>query len=411
MKFEINKNNIKKYILSLLLAGIGFLLFIGLNIYNLFFCKEKELVFERAGYNDISVHEFYVSGLTGNKEKIKLDINPMKIDESEEDKLFNSAMNDIKEIIRGDNISLMEIDKNIKFISYLEEYDMYVNIVPADLDLVDINGKVLNKDLEDFKDSFLNVRLNIGDKSRDFIIPICIYPKKLTNDELIIKKFISHINKIEEKRRQDKYVKIENSFEGKNLIFYKKRNMNLYILPVICFLSAVLLVVKDRQKIRDKDKKEKEEMLTDYPDIVSKFMLYLGCGFSIRKCIEIISNSYTSDIENRGYEKRTAYEKIKKMNMQLNAGANEGRLFRDFGREFGLRQYMKLMSLLDQNRKTGVSGLYGLLQDECDNAWNERVNLAKRKGEECSTKLILPLILMLSVVLIVVAAPAIISFV
>ena len=71
---------------------------------------------------------------------------------------------------------------------------------------------------------------------------------------------------------------------------------------------------------------------------------------------------------------------------------------------------MKLASLFEQNRKTGMSNLRNLLGIEAVAAWEERVNLARRIGEEASTKLLLPLFLMLGVVMAMVMVPAMMAF-
>jgi hypothetical protein len=71
---------------------------------------------------------------------------------------------------------------------------------------------------------------------------------------------------------------------------------------------------------------------------------------------------------------------------------------------------MKLASLLEQNRKTGLKNLRYLLEEEVAAAFEERKNIAKRLGEEAGTKLLLPLFLMLGIVMVMVVAPAFLSF-
>ena len=71
---------------------------------------------------------------------------------------------------------------------------------------------------------------------------------------------------------------------------------------------------------------------------------------------------------------------------------------------------MKLASLLEQNRKTGLKNLRYLLEEEVAAAFEERKNIAKRLGEEAGTKLLLPLFMMLGIVMVMVVAPAFLSF-
>ena len=71
---------------------------------------------------------------------------------------------------------------------------------------------------------------------------------------------------------------------------------------------------------------------------------------------------------------------------------------------------MKLASLLEQNRRTGIANLRTLLKAEMNAAWEERKNMARRQGEEAGTKLLGPLFLMLIIVMVVIIVPALMSF-
>lgn len=121
----------------------------------------------------------------------------------------------------------------------------------------------------------------------------------------------------------------------------------------------------------------------------------------------------------RDYEKRLskqdrivspAYEEAANVCKDLQSGVSEPEAYRRFGRRCGLRPYMKLASLLEQNRKTGLKNLRSLLDEEVASAYEERRNLAKRQGEEAATKLLLPLFMMLGIVMVIVAVPAFLSF-
>ncbi|MEG0227869.1 MAG: hypothetical protein RR683_04070, partial [Lachnospiraceae bacterium] len=75
----------------------------------------------------------------------------------------------------------------------------------------------------------------------------------------------------------------------------------------------------------------------------------------------------------------------------------------------GLQPYLKLGALLSQNLRKGTKGLSDLLQLEAIQAFEERKNLAKRLGEEASTKLLVPMFFMLAIVLVIVIVPAFLS--
>ena len=51
-----------------------------------------------------------------------------------------------------------------------------------------------------------------------------------------------------------------------------------------------------------------------------------------------------------------------------------------------------------------------LLQKEAEDAFEERKSIARRLGEEAGTKLLVPMVLMLLVVLILIMVPAFLSY-
>ena len=69
----------------------------------------------------------------------------------------------------------------------------------------------------------------------------------------------------------------------------------------------------------------------------------------------------------------------------------------------------KLVGLLTQNLRKGNRGLGELLETEMWQAFENRKALARKQGEEAGTKLLLPMIGMLGVVMVIVIAPALMS--
>ena len=161
-----------------------------------------------------------------------------------------------------------------------------------------------------------------------------------------------------------------------------------------------------RQKAAEEEAARRRQLLLDYPEIVSKLMVFIGAGMTIRLAWENIVSDYETD----GGPPRCAYEEMTKTLAQLKTGASEGKAYHEFGRSCGLRQYMKLASLLEQNRRTGIANLRTLLKAEMNAAWEERKNMARRQGEEAGTRLLGPLLLMLIIVMVIVIVPALMSF-
>ena len=78
----------------------------------------------------------------------------------------------------------------------------------------------------------------------------------------------------------------------------------------------------------------------------------------------------------------------------------------NFSKRIALKPYGKLISLIEQNRKNGSKDLSRQLHMEMEEAFYVRKHMAKRLGEEAGTKLLLPLILQLFVIMLMILYPA-----
>ena len=97
------------------------------------------------------------------------------------------------------------------------------------------------------------------------------------------------------------------------------------------------------------------------------------------------------------------------MLQSFHIGVSELQAYRLFGTRCRSQKYIKLVSLLEQNAKLGASGFLSTLQQESRDALQERKSHARQLGEEAGTKLLLPMILMLAIVMVVIIVPAFVS--
>ena len=89
---------------------------------------------------------------------------------------------------------------------------------------------------------------------------------------------------------------------------------------------------------------------------------------------------------------------------------SQAQALRELGSSIQLPCYQKLSVLLSQSLLRGTRDLLSRLEEEETEAFSERKETARRKGEEASTKLLMPMILMLIVILTLLMVPAFLSF-
>ena len=205
-------------------------------------------------------------------------------------------------------------------------------------------------------------------------------------------------------------IKILAAYAGIFLIaLIVKRDIVLEILGLEAVSALVLLwgMKKSKEEERHKRQSELEE---DYPDIVNHLALLLESGMTIRQAIIKISDQYMQKKKNKIVESRLAYEEIYYMARQIKEGQNEKRVYQEYANNAEALCFRRLMRLLLNNLEKGTQDVTLLLEEECRQAYISRIRRAKTQGEEASTKMLIPLMMMMVVIMAIVLIPAILSF-
>ena len=147
-------------------------------------------------------------------------------------------------------------------------------------------------------------------------------------------------------------------------------------------------------------------MILDYPELLSGFLVLTGAGYPVRQAWK---KQVMDGMKKKQQERHPVYREMQTTLNQMETGTPEIRAYAEFGRRIGIGSYVKFASLLGNSVSTGGKDLRRLLEDEMEAAFRQRKDLALRKGEEASTKLLIPMFLMLGVVMVMVVAPAFLS--
>ena len=398
--------NIKKVLIKnckyLSVAIIGFAVFIICSV-----CiRDGNIKYVmRAGIGDDSETKIAVEGLTDELQILEIPISARRYSDDEAVEAFAKGIDKLIEILKGKNQSLQNVTSKLRPVSEISDLGLKVKWDFKDSDLVDTLGNVYNEKLTESVDINIEAILSDGIREEIYMIPIRICP--LPESERLTNSFLEYIKEIDEKERENKGYSLPEAFLGKSLTYKNVKMRNLHLIWIMGVIIAILLYLREKNNVQTQTKCRQRSLMKDYPEIVSKLIVFIGAGLSIRQALESIVHDYESEPLK---EKRYAYEKLVIAADKLNNGTHESIVYKEFGRACALRQYMKLASLLEQNRRSGLSILQSLLSLESQSAWEERINLARREGEELSTKLLIPLFIMLVVVMMMIIVPALLTF-
>ena len=157
-------------------------------------------------------------------------------------------------------------------------------------------------------------------------------------------------------------------------------------------------------------KEREEELLREYPEMVNKLSLLLGAGMTLYLAWKKITEMYLNARKAGKIKQMAVYEEMLLARREIESGKGEIKAYAAFGERCGIQKYRKLSNYLIQNLKKGNSGMQAVLEREASEVFEERKGLAKRYSEEAGTKLLLPMLLMLGIVIFIIMVPAVLSF-
>lgn len=231
--------------------------------------------------------------------------------------------------------------------------------------------------------------------------------KELSEEELRRMKLKDAVANYNQQRNDPDYYYLPETLDGKKLKWETPEDTSGALLSCLFFITALILLVFKGREEQAALQKRYEELLMDYPGLILKFTLLVQAGMTARKAFQKIAADYR---RKRTRKQRFAYEQILAVCYEMDSGVSEAEAYRRFGERCGQVKYKTLATLLIQNLQKGSKHLSDMLERESVEAWEERKRKARVLGEAATTKLLVPMVLMLLVVMAIIMIPAFLTF-
>lgn len=392
----------KSFCMAVSIILLGNLLGIGIFIKE---NKERSMKYlERNPYGEGGYEETLLAETQGKTQEITVYVEEKSYTEKETENYMKAAKKELDKWLK----EVKKRGADFRFPMSLEGNPVQLSWSTGNPDLLSWEG-IPKEDISEEGESVEIVALlSLGETTEIWKEEITVYPPKLNEREKMQKEIQKEAELLSENPSEPLY--LPQTLQGEE-VRYRKTGTETG--GLICILSLILGVgVYPLQKEKEKKQQEliRKEMQRDYPDIIQKLVLFLRAGFTIRKALEKIVDGYLRSKEKYHAKERNAYEEIVRTCREMQGGIYESEAYERFGTRCGISQYKILSVLLVQNLKKGNQNLLELLEREEAVAEDERKRSAKVRGEEASTKLLLPMVLQLIVVLMILMIPAFFSF-
>lgn len=165
---------------------------------------------------------------------------------------------------------------------------------------------------------------------------------------------------------------------------------------VLCGMPFLM----DRE-LNSKIEERREQIQMEFPEFVNKLILLVNAGSTISKAWEkIVAESRSTS---------PLFRELRVCMAEIQAGKPESVAYEEFARRCKVKEVIKFVSVIVLNLRKGGSEVIPTLRAQADDCWEARKATARRLGEKASSKLLLPMSIMLLGIIMIVALPAVLA--
>lgn len=359
-------------------------------------------IIERGDYRE-GIREIGVTASFG-QEKLDfwLQIQPRKLSEEETEVLFEQLMEKLPEYILGENGSLEQVTEDLALEENYEGFPFELKWDSSRPDIVSRAGRVQQVETE--TSVILTATAVYGEYCVEGEIPVIAVPPILTESQQLYRDMEEMLLQSQTENQEGGTWQLPTSWRGKTIDWEQVVEDNSLIVWAMALVTAAVVFVCADKDLHRQVELRQQSLRRDYPEIVHKLVLFVGAGMTIRGAFCKVAGDYEKS--KKSTKTLPAYEEMLYTCRELRAGVSEGAAYEHFGKRTGLTEYIRLSALLTQNLKRGNRTLLERLREEADRASEERLQQSKKLGEEAGTKLLVPMVLLLAVVMVIIMIPA-----
>ncbi len=332
-------------------------------------------------------------------EDVKIDVYERKYTKEEIEEMLPDFHAALEKTFLKENDTADHVTSSTDPVSEVNGYPFYVEWSFSDRSVMRQDGRLKEKLPEEGVLVIAEAKISYEDFSEIYSFPVMVYPQKLSDREEVYAALRKTIEESDTASETSEVFRLPVNVNGFSVSWSEeKQDHTLLLLALVIVMVGVIWWGRDRDL--DKRLAQKDmQMLEDYPEIASKLSLYVGAGMTLRLAWKKIAE----DGKGKG---RVAYEEMLLAVYEMESGIGELSAYQHFAKRSRVQRYVKMISLIEQSVKLGARGFLDALRRESEDALEEKKNTIKRKGEEAGTKLLVPMILMLAIVMIVIIVPA-----
>lgn len=340
-----------------------------------------------------------------------LEVGEQRLNGAQLEELFGNAAAEAEKAFLAKNPSLDCIEQNVSLPKKLQDGQILAEWAFEPEGIIDEDGNLDTAKID--KDGAVlmaSLTMRYYDKQQNHSFGCRVFPHKPGSTEQLLADLEGYFEKEQERNKYEAYITMPIQWNGRSLQWSQKPENTYRIILMLGLAAAAVVYIQQGIKEQNQKQRRKDQLLRQYPDMVSKLSLLLGAGMTLSGAWERIVLNYQRQLEQHQAEPLEVYEEMLLSYREMQDGIGELKVYERFGERCGMPQYRKLAMLIIQNLRKGSDGLTQILEKEVTEAFALRKNQAKKAGEEAGTKILVPMMLMLCIVMVIILVPAFLTF-
>ncbi|WP_068775625.1 type II secretion system F family protein [Paenibacillus sp. FJAT-26967] len=164
-----------------------------------------------------------------------------------------------------------------------------------------------------------------------------------------------------------------------------------------CLTPVILINQMDRQV-----KKRKRDIIMELPEVLSKMILLINAGETVQKAL-------SRCVDSSRLATSALQVELVQAARELEMNASLPKVMEDLNKRCAMQEIALFTTTILLNYRRGGEDFLVALRSLSKELWDRRKAESRKLGEEASSKLVIPMVLIFVVVMVVVAAPAMLS--
>ena len=229
--------------------------------------------------------------------KFNMEVQARKRTEEEIEEAFLRTLELLGECINPQKDEDSELTESITLPQSVEETGAVIRWESSHPETVDATGKVNRKGLTQELLVTLRARIAIDESFREHWFEVKVTPYPADSPESMFYRAEKELMETEEATLGEKEFALPEAIGEVTVSLSEQEGISPALLVPFGLLLPVVFVTAKRQEKEKKKKERENELLTAYPQIITKLTLYTGAGMSLRGAWERLATEYRKKSE------------------------------------------------------------------------------------------------------------------